>query len=151
MQNSIFIAQESSQYLGFKKRPSTEISLEQSKWNFAFMKNKYNFRYVFIYKNQHTLCYAIFHENFEVGIYIQKVWYFLVCEVFIYKNPDTSQKARQFALCVTQCFVEFLKLAERGGHLYMQKKCILRYVSIYIKPDTLRYIFIYINNALFVI
>ena len=31
-----------------------------------------NFRYVCIYKKQDTLCYAIFHEIFKVGIYIQK-------------------------------------------------------------------------------
>ena len=35
-------------------------------------KKQDNFRYVFIYKNQDTLCYAIFHEIFEIGIYIQK-------------------------------------------------------------------------------
>ena len=28
--------------------------------------------YVFTYKEHHTLRYAIFHENFECGIYIQK-------------------------------------------------------------------------------
>ena len=31
-----------------------------------------NFRYVFIYKKPYTLRYGIFHEIFEVGIYIQK-------------------------------------------------------------------------------
>ena len=31
-----------------------------------------NFRYVLIYKKQYTLRYGIFHEIFEVGIYIQK-------------------------------------------------------------------------------
>ena len=35
-------------------------------------KKQDNFRYVFIYKNPDTLSYAIFHEIFEVGIYIQK-------------------------------------------------------------------------------
>ena len=35
-------------------------------------KKQDNFRYIFIYKNQDTLRYAIFHEIFEVGIYIQK-------------------------------------------------------------------------------
>ena len=39
-----------------------------------------------------------FHENVEVGIYIQKARHFAVCDVFIYKKPDTSQKVRQFAL-----------------------------------------------------
>ena len=31
-----------------------------------------NLRYVFIYKKPDTLLYAIFHEVFEFGIYIQK-------------------------------------------------------------------------------
>ena len=35
-------------------------------------KKQENFRYVFIYKNQDTLYSTIFHENFEVCIYIQK-------------------------------------------------------------------------------
>ena len=30
--------------------------------------------------------------------YIQKAQHFALCEVFTYKKPDTSQKARQFAL-----------------------------------------------------
>ena len=35
-------------------------------------KRQDNFCYVFIYKKQDTLRYAIFHENFEVGVYKQK-------------------------------------------------------------------------------
>ena len=52
-------------------------------------------------------------------------------EVFIFKMLDTSKKARQFAfgflytksltLCFTRFFMEFLKLAEGGGHFYEQK------------------------------
>ena len=46
-----------------------------------------------------TLRYVIFHEIFEVDIYIQKKRHFALLDVFIYKKPDTSQKARQlFAL-----------------------------------------------------
>ena len=76
-----------------------------------------------INKNPYTLRYAIFHEIFEVGIYIQKAWHFALLDVYIYKKLDTSQKARQFAirfyiqnpaLCVTRFFIEFLKFAERG-------------------------------------
>ena len=66
-----------------------------------------NLRSVFIYKNKDTLHYAIFHENFEVGMYIKKAWNFALRDVlytkiqtfrkkqdtlryvFIYKNPDT--------------------------------------------------------------
>ena len=56
-------------------------------------------RSVFIYKKAHILPYAIFHEIFEVGIYIQKAWHFAFCDVFTFKNPDTSQKSSQIALC----------------------------------------------------
>ena len=35
---------------------------------------------------------------FECGIYIQKAWHFPLGDVFMYKNQDTFQKARQFAL-----------------------------------------------------
>ena len=68
--------------------------------------------------------------KFEVGVYIQKAWHFALRDVFIYKRPDTSQKARQFALgfiykiwtlCITRFLIEFLKLAELGEHFYMQK------------------------------
>ena len=50
----------------------------------------------------------------KVGIYIQTVWKFALSDVFICKKPDTSQKARQFALSF-----------------------------IYKKPDTLRYTIFY--------
>ena len=55
-------------------------------------------------------------------------------EVFIYKKRDTSKKARQFSfsviyteiltLCVTQFFLEILKLAERGGHFYKKNNAL---------------------------
>ena len=70
----------------------------------------------FIYKKQYTLRYAIFHENFEFGIYIQK-------------NHNTSQKARQFALRFiyknpdTFRYAVFHGISEIGGwggHFYMQ-------------------------------
>ena len=61
-------------------------------------KNQDNLRYVLIYKKQYTLRHAIFHENVEVGIYIQKSWHFAPCDVLIYKEPDTLQKPKQFAL-----------------------------------------------------
>ena len=63
----------------------------------------------FIYKNHDTLRYV----------------------TFLYKkNPDTSQKARQFALCfikkpmtlcVTRFFIELLKLAKGDGHFCIKK------------------------------
>ena len=57
-----------------------------------------NFRYVFIYNKPYTLRYRIFHEIFDVGIYIQKARDFALRDIFIYKKLDTSQKARQFAI-----------------------------------------------------
>ena len=73
-------------------------------------KKQDNFRSVFIYKKHDTLHCAIFYEIFEVEIYIKKGCHFALREVFIYKNQDTSQKARQFAL-----------------HFYIQNLDILRY------------------------
>ena len=51
----------------------------------------------YIQKARH-IRYAIFHKNFEVGIYIQKSSHFALRDVFLYKKQDTSQKARQFAI-----------------------------------------------------
>ena len=61
----------------------------------TLFKKQDNFRYVFIYKKQDTLRDAIFHENFEVSIYVQKAWHFVL--TLRDKNRDTLQKARQFA------------------------------------------------------
>ena len=44
----------------------------------------------FINKKQDTLCYTIFHESFEFGIYIQEAWHLALCEVFIYEKLDSS-------------------------------------------------------------
>ena len=64
-------------------------------------------------------------------IYIQKACHFSFRDVYIYKKPNTSKKARQFELrCFMHkktdtlryaIFMEFLKLAEVGGHFYKQK------------------------------
>ena len=111
-----------------------------------------NLRYVCIYKNQDTLRYTVFHEIFEIGIYIQKSWHFGLRDIFIYKKPDTSQKARQFVLRFYLyknpdifCYAIFYGIFEIGGggktflyartmhfalHFYMQKKYTLRYVLI---------------------
>ena len=79
------------------------------------MQKAKNLRNVFIYKKpdtfkkarQFTLRFYIqkarqftlrnFQEIFEVDIYIQKASHFALRDVFIYKNPETSQKTRQFA------------------------------------------------------
>ena len=39
-----------------------------------------------------------FFMIFKFDIYIQKAWHFSLRDVFMYKKPDTSQKARLFAL-----------------------------------------------------
>ena len=71
---------------------------------------------------------------------------------FIYKNPDTSKKARQFALCflytkiltlcVTQFFINFLKLEKGRGHLYKQKNA-LRVKFLFAKNNALSGTFLY--------
>ena len=48
-------------------------------------------------KKQYILRYAIFHEHFEVGIYITKAWHFAFRDVYIYTFSDNSQKSTQFA------------------------------------------------------
>ena len=117
--------------------------------------------YVFIHKKPNTLPYAIFRENFEIGIYIYKKHDTLRYEKFLYKKPDTSKKARQFELrflytkSLTLClrfFMEFLKLAEGGG-IYTQNnalfvkflcpKCNSNYLTfLYTKSHTLCVIFL---------
>ena len=57
-----------------------------------------NYRCVFLYKKQYTLRCRVFHEIFEVCIYIQKAFHFGLRDVFIYKKLDTWQKLRQFAI-----------------------------------------------------
>ena len=112
-----------------------------------------------------------FHENFEVGIYIQKAWHFVLRDVFIYKKFDTSQKARQFAIrfyiqkfgtfALHDFSLNFWNL-RRGWDIYvlkkqctlceifiLQKQCTLRYVAICKEPDTIRYILISKNQYTF--
>ena len=66
-------------------------------------------------------------------LYIQKSRHFALQDVFIYKNPDTSKKSRQFALffliqnpdtLLYAIFMEFLKQAEGGeeGGIFINKK-----------------------------
>ena len=115
----------------------------------------------YIQKARHfTFC--NFHENFEVGIYIQKAWYFAVREVFIYKIQTLRKKQDNLryvlytkirTLCITQFSWIFLKLEEKGGifickknHFalifFVQKQMHFESRFIYKKPDNLRYIFL---------
>ena len=71
------------------------------------------------------------------SLYIEKARHFAkgktICVMFKYTKPRT--------LCVTQFFMEFLKLADGGTFLYA-KKCTLRYV-LYTKSLTLCVPFLY--------
>ena len=97
---------------------------------------------VFIYKK---------HDTFRYVTFLYTKSYTLR------KNQDNLlfilyTKIRHF--CVTRFFIEFLKFAEGGehlftkktmyfvGHFYIEKQCTLRYVAIYKEPDTMRYILI---------
>ena len=106
-------------------------------------------------KNQDNLCYAIFQDNFEVGIYMQKAWHFALCEVFIYKNPDTSKKAWQFALTFLYTksptlslrdFYWIFEIDEVGGAFLYAKRNRLCVKFLYAKIMHLALRF-YIQNA----
>ena len=86
-------------------------------------------------------------------LFKQKVWKFLLRDVFIYKNPDTSKKGRQFelrflytkslTLCVTWFSWSFWTWRRGGAFIYIYKQCTLPSIFIYKKQCTLRYVFIY--------
>ena len=78
--------------------------------NGTLCKNQDNFCYIYLYINQDTLCYAIFHEHFEVGI--------------VYKKHDTLRQ-------VTFLYTKSQTLCTNQDNL--------RYVFVYKKPDTLYY------------
>ena len=59
---------------------------------------------------------------------------------FIYKNP---------ALCVPRFFIEFLKFAEGGGHLFIKNTMHLRYFVLYKVPVAMPYILIYKKLCIF--
>ena len=82
--------------------------------NHTLFKKLDNSRYVYIYKKAIHLTLLDFRENFEVGIYIQKVWQFALHD-FLYTKYQTLHK----------------------------KQDNLRYVFIYKNPETLRYAIFY--------
>ena len=96
----------------------------------------------FLYTKINTLDVKGFYENDEVGIYIQKAWHFALCDVFIYKKLDTSQKARQFAIrfyiqksgtfALRNFSLNFWHL-RRGGGIYSFKKKVLCVTFLYWK------------------
>ena len=62
------------------------VIIERQCKRFYIQKNPKKLQNVFIYKKPDTLHYGIFHENFQVGIYIQKALHFALRDVFIYKS-----------------------------------------------------------------
>ena len=123
-----------------------------------------NSRYVFIHKKPDTLRCVIFHEIFEIGIYIytKSMTLCVICRFYI-------QKYRHFkkikTVCVTVIYIQkswhfvlrnfswnFWYWRKGGGGIFINKnnalcvqilyakKCIFCYVLIYKKPDTLRHI-----------
>ena len=127
---------------------------------------------VFIHKKQDTLRYTIFHECFEIGIYIYTKNYTLRYVTCLYTKIQTFRKkqdnlhyvfiyARSLTVYVRRFFMEFLKLAVGRGtffiiekmhfssNLYMQKNNALSIQFLYTKIQTLCVTFYYVkNNAL---
>ena len=72
-------------------------------------KKQDNFRYIFIHKILYTLLYAIFHEIFEIGIYIYKTHDTLRYVTFLYTKSQTLRKKQDnlryvFILILFICF-----------------------------------------------
>ena len=106
----------------------------------------------FLFTKIQTLCFTRFFMKFLnlAFIYMQKSWHFALHDVFIYKNPDTSKKSRQYALrffiykkltlCVMQFFLEFFKLVEGG---VWTKNSVLCVKLLYSKNNALSVTFLY--------
>ena len=84
----------------------------------------------FIYKKYDTLRYVTFLYTKSQSFRKSKT----ICVTFLYTKIRT--------LCATRFFIEFLKLAEWGGHFYVQETIHFA-LHFYIKKScTLRYVFI---------
>ena len=94
----------------------------------------------FLYKNKITLFPPIFHEIFEVGIYIQKAWHFSLCEFLIQKFRHITkrkticvrfyiQKSKHFALRNFHGIFEI----SWGGRTFLYKTTIYFALHIYIE------------------
>ena len=97
--------------------------------------------------------------------YIQKARHFAKSKTIF----DTFLYTKIKHFCVTRIFIEFLKFAEGGGHVfikktmyfvwkfYIEKQDTLRYVATYKEPDTMRYIliskkqYIFLNVYIYII
>ena len=89
---------------------------------------------------------AFIHKNMTLCVtsrfYTQKARHFAKSKT-IY---DTFLYTKTLTLCVTRFFIGFLKFAEGGGHLFIEKQCTLRDICILKKQCTLRYVDIYTKN-----
>ena len=97
----------------------------------------HNSRYVFIYTKPYTWRHGIFMKFLKLAFIYKKTWPFSLRDVFIYKNHDTSQKARQIALRFyiqnpdTLRYAVLLKFLNwrRGWDIFIcKKRCTFRYV-----------------------
>ena len=98
-------------------------------------------RSVFIIKKTDTLRYAIFHEIFEIDIFLYGQKHDTLRNVtFLYTKGQTLRKKQSNLRNVFiykkldalhyAIFIKFLKLAKGGAFLYA-KKCTLRYIFIF--------------------
>ena len=109
----------------------------------TLFKKQDNFRYVFIHKSPDTLRYTIFHEIFEIGIYIyiQKALHFALHGVLTLKSHTLRKKQDNlryvlFTKSQTLYFTRFLWFFLKFAVIYIKKK-----------HDTLRYVtFLYTNS-----
>ena len=125
----------------------------------------------FLYTKRRTIYFTLFFMKFlKLAFIYKKAWHFALRDVFIYKNPDTSQKAQQFALCFYiqnpdtlryAIFHWIFEICGGGGHFYFQKTIhfalhfyiqqIMNFALrfIYTICDTMRYIFIFKKRCTF--
>ena len=129
----------------------TPISKRQRAHLYIYNHRKKRNIYIYIYKNPDTLQKArkfalrIYSQKIQtlyitrffmeflnlVFIYIQKAWYFALCDIFINKKPDTPNKQDNFCYFLKYkkpdtihyaIFMKCLRLADGGGvDFYMQK------------------------------
>ena len=77
-----------------RQRARFYIYKKQKKAKHLYIQKAWKFPFRFYIQNARHFTLGNFHENFEVGNYILKAWSFALCDVFIYKKPDTLQKSR---------------------------------------------------------
>ena len=118
----------------------------------SLWKKQENLRYFFIYKNMDTFRYAIFREIFDIGIFIQnhdtlRYVTFLIQNAGHFAKIKTRcvtflNKQKSLSVCVTQFFIEFLKLA-KGGRACLETKNIALCLTFYMIKNALSVPFLY--------